>query len=619
MMPPSPPEGFEARYDARPMSPAQRQGQAGIKMHLGKHHFSHLRSIAEGLDLQASALRYLGIDHGHQAKVVHRQTVDAVRAVARRHNEAAWRLIGLSILIPPANTSTPTLAEFISERDLDGWSEFEISEMYAEAYPPTPSFTKTERRFKLRERQQALLKRMESLAAEAPSPVDPVSGWFDDLTAKKLLTAGMLTLGDLRQKIAVGGNWFSGLPGIGPAKAERIAAFLRKLLGHLPPPSRAVFTLVTSDNHPSPRLPEVSSPDQDIALPNPLTYQPSPPLLAAKNDPEAVDAWIAARAGSKLTVKAYKREATRLMLWLQREARGKTFREMTINDCGDYMAFLQCIPAEWISRARAKPGTPGWAPFRGPLDHKSHRQAITIVASLFSWLQAAQYLRANPWMLVNRKTGDNKKNSPLDTKALSETAVMEVLRFVERQKPSSSRSRMRFIVLFLESVGLRSAELLAATLADLRLEPEGWVMKVLGKGEKERFVAIPGQAFAALQEYLGSRGLGGVETAPPGTPLLASTLDPNKPVGYQALYEHVKCWLSKAVSNSSLSSHERSKLAGASTHWLRHTFGTRAVARGVPLDVIQEQMGHASTQTVTSNYGRAPIKRRSDELGKAFT
>ncbi|RZI71759.1 MAG: integrase, partial [Pseudomonas sp.] len=64
---------------------------------------------------------------------------------------------------------------------------------------------------------------------------------------------------------------------------------------------------------------------------------------------------------------------------------------------------------------------------------------------------------------------------------------------------------------------------------------------------------------------------------------------------------------------------ERAKLAGATTHWLRHTFGTRAIARNVPLDVIQAQMGHASIQTTTAIYGRAPIKRRVDELGKAFS
>ena len=63
---------------------------------------------------------------------------------------------------------------------------------------------------------------------------------------------------------------------------------------------------------------------------------------------------------------------------------------------------------------------------------------------------------------------------------------------------------------------------------------------------------------------------------------------------------------------------EKSKLSGASTHWLRRTFGTRAVAREVPLDAIQAQMGHTSIQTTTAIYGRAPIRRLITEVGKAF-
>src|SRR5665647_2419511 len=113
-----------------------------------------------------------------------------------------------------------------------------------------------------------------------------------------------------------------------------------------------------------------------------LTQAPSstlPCLLSANSDQEAVNAWIAARAGSELTATTYRREAVRLMLWLQYEAGHKTFATMDVNDCGDYMAFLQEIPAKWISRVRAQPGAPGWAPFRGQLSHSSRGQAICLL------------------------------------------------------------------------------------------------------------------------------------------------------------------------------------------------------------------------------------------------
>ncbi len=608
---------------------------------LGPHHFAHLRAIAEGMDLQDSAKRYLGIEHGHEAKTAHQQTTEAVRALARRRHESAWRLIGIRIKIQ-SRSAQPTLDAFCQERDLDGWSQVDILQMYHEAYPQNQ---KDARRFSLRERQLSLLRLLEGLVAEQPRATDLLSGWFDDRTANKLLAAGMLTLGDLNAKISVGGRWFNALPAIGLAKAQRIANHLAMLIPReiqsIKPvfalsATRSLFAAAAPVNAASDaginelqmtRMPEFSgvspattsgTPSEKQVIYGKSPYTSSHPLLQANNDLDAVQSWIKARAGSLATVKTYQREASRLLLWLQYECAGITLSQMSVNLCGDYMVFLQNIPAKWISRESAKPATPGWAPFRGPLSHNSQRQAIVIIASLFTWLQAAHYLQVNPWLLVNKKTGDDRNEKMLESKALSESAVLEILHFIDTQTPSPSRARIRFILKFVEAVGLRSAELLSAKLSDLRKEPEGWLMQIHGKGAKNRIAAVPGQAFLALQDYLSVRGIGSIEIAPPDAPLLASALDPMEPVGYQSLYEHVKGWLSKAVSASTLPTNERMKLDKASTHWLRHTFGTRAIAREVPLDVIQAQMGHASIQTTASIYGRAPIKRRVDELGKAF-
>lgn len=587
---------------------------------LGRHHFAHLRAFSEGLDVQASAKRYLGIEHGHEAKTAHTQTIDAVRMVARRRGESAWRLIGLRITLSAATGSQPSLDDFIAEQNLDGWSEAEVAEMYLDAYPPDK---KSQRREKLRSRQLQLLKTLEGVAAETPLPSDLISGWFDDVTAHKLIAAGMVTLADLGAKIAVGGNWFSALPAVGRTKATRIRNHFEMLLPHLVAQPKPAFALATQHGLYAPA--RALEPAQAlVTLPRPalpaLSPLPTLPtsLLSASSDQEAVESWIAARAGSMLTATAYRREAMRLMLWLQYECLGKTLSQMSVDDCGNYMAFLQNIPAKWISRVRAKPGAPGWAPFRGPLSRKSQAQAIVIIAALFAWLQSARHLPANPWLLVNQKTGDDASEKMLDSKALSEGAMQEILKYIEAQKPSPSRTRIRFILRFMESVGLRSSELINARLEDFSLEPEGWVIQVHGKGAKNRIAAVPGQAIDALQDYLELRGVESLQSAPPQAPLLASTLDPMEPIGYQALYEHVRGWFYKAIAASALPLNERLKLSGASTHWLRHTFGTRAIAREVPLDVIQAQMGHASIQTTTAIYGRAPIRRRVDELGKAF-
>lgn len=585
---------------------------------LGRHHFAHLKAVAMGIPFQASALRYLGVHHGHQGITAHRLTVDAVRALARRNHEPCWRLIGLMIKLDQEKPNVPTMAEFAAAQDLEDWSEEELMEFYFQAYPEraeTARSARAKRRERLRKDQLELLERLEIASVRPPSPLDPVVTWFDPCTSRKLVDAGMVTLLDMADRIALGGRWFSGMPGVGTKKAQRIETFLKSLLGDLPQRTFVVSRGAVGD------LAIAVSRTLQVAetLPQQLTYQTDAGILSAKNDAEAIAEWIEAKAGSEHTAKAYRREAMRLLLWLREMAGGRVFAEMTPSECKQYMAFLADIPMQWQSRARAAPGTVGWAPFRSSkLNHKSRQYAINVLASLFTWLQAAQYISSNPWVLVNRKLGDDPEARKLDTKALSEGTMGEVLRVIHAEPHSPSRDRIVFILRFVEAVGLRSQELISARLKDLSLEPEGWVLHVHGKGARNRIVAIPGQALDALQIYLQARGLGDISTAPGEYPLLASVNDPALPVGYQALYEHVKSWLNKAVRASALPEHERRKLASASTHWLRHTFGTRAVAREVPLDVIQAQLGHASIQTTMNNYGRAPIKRRSDELGKAF-
>lgn len=606
---------------------------------LGLHHFAHLRAGAEGIEMVDSAMRYLGIDHAHQAKTAHQQTVDAVRALARRRKDKAWRLIGLTIRAVVESQGTqapPSLDDFIGERGLDGWSEEEITAMYKEAYP---SSYRADRRRALRARQLQYLRQLEDQVAEKPQPTDLVTGWFDDVTSAKMITAGILNLGDLHTRIHQGGIWYKTMPGVGVAKAARIAAHLATLLPDMPMPAKVLFSLddgLRSNviDAPSPHRPFsrdvsfVSAANPEGALEvahdatNVRSLVPAPRrpdcMVSATNDLDAVDAWIDARAGSEVTAKSYRKEAQRLLLWLQRVRYGVTFAQMNVNDCTEYQKFLEDVPDSWISKMRAAPGEPGWAPFRGKLSVSSRKYALTVITSLFAWLSSTKYIDGNPWVMVNQKIGDDKNVKLLDTKAFSEAAMIEFISFIEKQEDSASKHRILFILKFMESVGLRSAELIEAKLGDIQKEPEGWMIQIFGKGSKNRVASIPHQAFEALQDYLKARGQVGIEAAPPEAPLLASTTDPMVGIGYHVLYMHVKRWLSKCVSASELPFKERTKLSNASTHWLRHTFGTRSIARGVPLDVIQAQMGHSSIQTTTAIYGRAPIQRRAAELDKAF-
>jgi integrase len=128
---------------------------------------------------------------------------------------------------------------------------------------------------------------------------------------------------------------------------------------------------------------------------------------------------------------------------------------------------------------------------------------------------------------------------------------------------------------------------------------------------------VPGQAEAALDAYLAARQLPMLGEADPALPLLASTLDPSAPIGYQALYQTLKRWVREAILASDLPRAEREEALRASPHWLRHTFGTRALERQAPLEVVQRQLGHADPRT-TMRYAKAQLERLQAEMDSAF-
>lgn len=607
----------------RPIKGLRRSNQIAARFvsRLGPHHFAHLRATAEGIEVVESARRYLGIAHGNEATTAHWQTVDQVRAIARRRGDTAWRLIGVQIKQHDF-AGRPTVEDFIAERDLDGWSEAEQLEFYEAVYPADK---KVERRERLRRRQLELLRRLEVSDAEVPTASDLVSGWFDERTASKLITAGFLNLGELARAIAVGGRWYSGLAGVGKGKAQRIAVHLHTLIAAAEAPAKRLFALpspVMAHRQPASTPSEGGAEGANESRPAvaPATQALLPvSMLNASNDLEAVQSWIQTHAGSAATVKGYWREARVFLLWLQRERRGIAFKEVKVEDCLAFRAFTEIIPAQWISRERAKPGQPGWAPFRGQLSQASRHHLLNIVGALFVYLKLADYIAQNPWPLIKTRAAMKKTAvNSVDTRAFTQDAQTEIERFIEAQPPSPARARMRFIVGFLSGVGLRAAELLTAKLGDLRYASGGYVLQVVGKAGKPRVVAIPPAAVAALENYLEARGLGTLREAPEKAPLLASVKDPMEPIGYQALYLTVRTWLRNAVSASALPNAERQALSGASAHWLRHTFATRAIEREVPIEVVQAQLGHANISTTMNIYAKAPLERQIQTISAAF-
>lgn len=615
-----------------PMTDSSRSPATHVHRRLGLHHVAHLRAIAEGIPVIDSALRYLDADTHAEAIAAHNNVVLKVRVVAKRRGLKRWRLIGLRIIAKRA-ADLPSLDEFRDQEGLDDWSEADVREMYAERFSDVLEQTRLKqvRRESLRKQQLSLYQEIQALDAQAPNTDEPIGAWFTPATTDRLAVGGVSTLHDL--VVAIRGarrTWFARCPAIGTGKAHAIESMLRALLPDVSLEPTNEFegsiaaglpalpmTQMLSTSVPAAIEINVASVAIVTGIDKPTEVVASS-LLNASTDVDAVKLWISARAGSVASKKAYEKESRRMLLWLNRERPGVSLRTMSVDDCRSYMVFLQHIPERWMATSNASPMTQGWAPFRGQLSHRSQQFALTVISGMFKWLAAARYLQADPWLLVNLNTGDDRNAIPGQSKALSEGAMSEVLDFIDRQPPSTSRVRIRFICVFMEAVGLRSTELLKANLADFIRQDEGLFLKVHGKGAKNRMAFIPAQAKAALDEYLATRGSPSYGEQVPALPLLGSINDHTQPITYRPLHKHVTGWLRKAIMAASIGEAERERLSRVSTHWLRHTFGTRAVAGDMPMDVVQRQLGHASINTTMNTYARAPFERQADEMNKVF-
>ncbi len=138
--------------------------------------------------------------------------------------------------------------------------------------------------------------------------------------------------------------------------------------------------------------------------------------------------------------------------------------------------------------------------------------------------------------------------------------------------------RARAILELLYATGIRCAELVGLDVGEVDLDAR--MLRVLGKGRKERIVLFGTRAQGALRAWLGARtGLR------PKTDSVFVNLR-----GGRLSDRGVRALVSRRVKQVALTRR-------CSPHTLRHSFATHLLARGADLRAIQELLGHASLST----------------------
>ena len=213
----------------------------------------------------------------------------------------------------------------------------------------------------------------------------------------------------------------------------------------------------------------------------------------------------------------------------------------------------------------------------------SVERKVSAIRSFFSYLVRKGLATQNPAKLV--RTPKKEKHLPV---FLSVDEVFNLVDVKDSEK-NPLRVRDRAILELLYSSGLRVSELAGATLADLSMGEA--IMRVRGKGNKERIVPVGSKALSALGEYLDIRG-----TLKPASDRIFLN-SRGGGITTRSLARIIKKYgLVSGISKN------------VSPHVLRHSFATHLLAGGADLRAIQEMLGHASLST-TQRYTHLSVER----------
>jgi len=221
---------------------------------------------------------------------------------------------------------------------------------------------------------------------------------------------------------------------------------------------------------------------------------------------------------------------------------------------------------------------------------------LAALRSFFRYLVNEGKVSQSPGEVV--ATPKREKNLP------SFLPVDEVFSLVEApDKSTTFGARDRAMLETLYSCGIRVSELVG--LSDGDVDFSLGILKVYGKGGKERVVPIGGKAMEALRDYLPKRDevLAQKEEQGPKVPLFINSR------GKRLTTRSVARVLQKHVLRCGL-------LRKVSPHALRHTFATHLLDAGADLRGIQELLGHVSLST-TQRYTHVSVDKLMEVYDKA--
>jgi integrase/recombinase XerC len=231
--------------------------------------------------------------------------------------------------------------------------------------------------------------------------------------------------------------------------------------------------------------------------------------------------------------------------------------------------------------------------------HKKNKKVtiarkLSAIRSFFRYLVKRGVILDNPMDSI--LTPKQKRTIPV---FLPVDDVFRLLDSIRTDTLFGLRSRAIFETLY--SSGIRVSELAGMNVFDVDFKKQ--VIRVLGKGNKERIVPVGKKALTAISKYRERLQVEAGITADENTPLFL-----NKNKG-RLTTRSIARILEKTAKECGL-------LIPVSPHSMRHSFATHLLDAGADLRVVQEMLGHKSLST-TQKYTHVSIDRLMETYDKA--
>jgi integrase/recombinase XerD len=278
--------------------------------------------------------------------------------------------------------------------------------------------------------------------------------------------------------------------------------------------------------------------------------------------------WLAVERGrSANTLEAYRRDLER---WQDHLGRRRVSLDEASED--DVVAFVHVLQGEGLAAA-------------------SVTRTLVAVRGLYRFLVAEGIRTDDPTADV--EIPRVPRGLP---KALTVEQVTSLIEAVVGDQPVARRDRAILEVLY--GTGARISELTALSLADVDLV-DGLV-RLMGKGNRERIVPLGGHAAEALASWLAPGGRGALEPvrwARRGDAEAVFLNQRGGRLGRQGAWGVVRRWGDEVGLGPALT-----------PHVLRHSCATHMLDHGADIRTVQELLGHASIST-TQIYTRVSTER----------